>query len=178
MELYYDITVFLVEISRRYLTAPSCRVSLPTAAYRVMATSHWSFVTGATIDVELTTTASPPLQRPSARGTFTVYRMHHQVGSKQFRQKPYCESISTDVNARCIHCRMHRSVAKWLVRLPLKAYINLSVCLAGRVHFLMLGKPKRHRVSTYLVVTVNARARPRLTDSAALKAKHVSLLYT
>jgi len=30
-------------------------------------------------------------------------------------------------------------VAKWLVRFPLKAYINLSVCLAGRVHFLMLG---------------------------------------
>ena len=40
-------------------------------------------------------------------------------------------------------------VAKWLVRLPLKTYINLSVCLAGRVHFLMLGKPKRQ--SQYVI---------------------------
>jgi len=39
-------------------------------------------------------------------------------------------------------------VAKWLVRLPLKTYINLSVCLAGRVHFVMCLANPKDRVST------------------------------
>ena len=70
-------------------------------------------------------------------------------------------------------------VAKQLVRLPSKAYIYSSVCslctLIGcqlgwtSPLYYIFGKNITDWVSTYLVVTVNARARPRLTDSAALK---------
>ena len=71
------------------------------------------------------------------------------------------------------------NVAKQLVRLPSKAYIYSSVwpvctligCQLGWTSPLshIFGKPITDWVSTYLVVTENTRARPRLTDSEALK---------
>jgi len=59
------------------------------------------------------------------------------------RQEYNVKILDRGLNSRWV--LYSHNVAKWLVRLPLKTYINLSVCLAGRIHFLMLGKPKRQK---------------------------------